>query len=239
VVTVLQLSDTHLRATPGDHAFGRDPDDQLARVLAAWAATGEVADLVLLTGDLADDGSVAGSERLAAAVAAVGAPVMAIPGNHDLSGVVAATWGGSPVAMVGSWQVVGIDTTVAGQVHGTVDVTATMALLDSLDPIPTVLALHHPPRSRSTADHFRLDGADELLEALVARPHVRVIVAGHLHDAVDLAAPSGLPVLGCPSTVMAITHDGDHMELAPHAPTGARVLHLDDDGSCTTRILQI
>jgi Icc protein len=239
VVTVLQLSDTHLRATPGDRAFGRDPDDQLARVLVAWAATGEVADLVLLTGDLADDGSVAGSDRLAAAVAAIGAPVLAIPGNHDLPEVVASTWGTTRVTNVGRWQVVGIDTTTPAQVYGTVDVAATMDLLDSLDPIPTVLALHHPPRSRSTADHFRLDGADELLAALAERPHVRVIVGGHLHDAVDLPGPSGPPVLGCPSAVMAITHDGDDMELAPHGPTGARVLHLADDGTFTSRILQI
>lgn len=239
MVTVLQLSDTHLRATPGDLAFGRDPDEQLARVLAAWAATGEVADLVLLTGDLADDASVSGSERLAAAVNAVGVPVMAIPGNHDRADVVAATWGATPVTRLGRWQVVGIDTTIPGRVHGAVDVAATTALLDSLEPIPTVLALHHPPRSRSTGAHFRLEGADELLAALAERPHVKVVVAGHLHDAVDLEAPNGLPVLGCPSTLMAVVHDGDEMELAPHAPIGARVLHLDDDGTCTTRILQV
>jgi 3',5'-cyclic-AMP phosphodiesterase len=239
VVTVLQLSDTHLRATPGDEAFGRDPDEQLARVLAAWVATGEVADLVLLTGDLADDASVAGSERLADAVAALGAPVLAIPGNHDVPDVVATTWGTTRVTRIDTWQVVGIDTTIPGQVHGRVDVAATMAELDALEPVPTVLALHHPPVSRSTGEEFQLEGAGELLAALVSRPHVRVIVAGHLHDAVDLAAPSGLPVLGCPSTLIGIVHDGDRMELAPHAPVGARVLHLEDDGTCTTRILQI
>ena len=92
--------------------------------------------------------------------------------------------------------------------------------------------------SRSTADEFRLDGADELLAALAERPHVRAVVAGHLHDAVDLEAPSGLAVLGCPSTIVGITHHGDQMEIGNGAITGARVLTLDDDGTFTSRILE-
>jgi Icc protein len=234
---VLQLSDTHLRATAGDLVFGRDPDERLTAVLRAWTATGQTADLVLLSGDLADDGSSAGCARLAEAVARVGAPVLAIPGNHDLPEVVAATWGGADVAEVGRWLVVGVDTTVPGEVHGAVDVPAVTARLDALEARPTLLALHHPPISRSTGDQFRLDGADDLLEALARRPAVRAVVAGHLHDAVDLAAPDGLPVLGCPATVVAITHDGDEMEIAPEATTGARVIELHDDGSLTSHIL--
>lgn len=235
---VLQLSDTHLSTIPGEPVFGRDADARLAAVLAAWTATGERADLVLLTGDLADDGSAAGCERLADAVADLDAPVLAIPGNHDLPAVVASTWDGPRVVKIGGWLVAGVDTTVPGQVHGAVDVPAVMGWLDTLERCPTILAMHHPPMSRSTADEFRLEGADELLAALAERSHVRAVVGGHLHDAVDLEAPSGLPVLGCPSTIVAIAHDGDRMEIGGNAMTGARVLTLDEDGSFSSRILQ-
>jgi len=235
---VLQLSDTHLRATVRDRVFGRDPDERLAAVLDAWAATGQTADLVLLTGDLADDGSAAGCARLADAVAAIGAPVLAIPGNHDRPDIVASVWGGDDVASVGPWLVVGVDTTVPGEVHGAVDVPAVAARLDALERRPTLLALHHPPISRSTGDQFRLDGADDLLEALAQRPSVRAVVAGHLHDAVDLESSDGLPVLGCPATVVGITHDGDAMEIAPDATTGARVITLHEDGSISSLILE-
>ncbi|MGH9275872.1 MAG: metallophosphoesterase, partial [Acidimicrobiales bacterium] len=224
--------------TKGEPVFGRDADERLAAVLAAWTATGERADLVLLTGDLADDGSADGCARLAEAVARLDAPVLAIPGNHDRPAVVASMWDGPRTASVGEWLVAGIDTTVPGEVHGDIDVPAVMAWLDTLDRGPMILALHHPPMSRSTADEFRLDGAAELLAALAERPHVRAVVGGHLHDAVDLEAPSGLAVLGCPSTIVGITHDGDRMEIGGSAITGARVLTLDDDGTFTSRILQ-
>ncbi len=236
---VLQLSDTHLGAVAGVPVYGHDPDQRLAAVLDAWRATGERADFVLLTGDLSDDGSAEGCERLAAAVEALGAPVLAIPGNHDTPTAVEATWAGPRAVRLDGWMIAGLDTTIPGEVHGAIDVEAAMGWVDTLDRVPTVLALHHPPVSRSTADEFRLDGAAELLAALAERSHIKVVVAGHLHDAVDLQAPSGLPVLGCPSTLEAIAHDGDQMDIgAPDAPTGARVLSLDLDGTFTSRILE-
>jgi Icc protein len=238
VATVLQLSDTHLRADASEPVYERDPDDRLAMVLAAWVATGERADAVLLTGDLADDGSAAPLERIAAAVAPLDCPVLAIPGNHDSPAAVAAIWGDASTARVGAWHVVGVDTTIPGEVHGQVDVPAVAATLDGLDDRPVLLALHHPPLSRSTGPMFRLDGAAELLDSLAARPKVRAVVAGHLHDAVVLSTPSGLPVLGAPSTLMGITHLGDDMAIDPAAPIGARVLRLEADGTFTTELLE-
>ncbi len=238
MATVLQLSDTHLRADASERVYERDPDGRLATVLAAWVASGERADAVLLTGDLADDGSAPPLERIAAAVAPLDCPVLAIPGNHDSPAAVATLWGASDVLAVEGWHVVGVDTTIPGEVHGAVDVAAVTATLDALDDRPVLLALHHPPLSRSTGPMFRLVGASALLDALAARPKVRAVVAGHLHDAVTITATSGLPVLGAPSTLMGITHTGDDMEIDPAAPIGARVLHLEADGTFTTEILE-
>lgn len=237
-MTVLQLSDTHLTSTPGERVYDRDPDERVAKVLLAWHGTGEQADLVLLTGDLADDRSAAACERLALAVAGLGVPVLALPGNHDDPAVVAATWGSGDVAEVDGWRILTADTTVPGQIHGAVDVPEVLGRLDALDARPTIVAVHHPPLSRSTGDQFRLEGAAELLDGLAARPHVRAVVGGHLHDAVDLHGPGDLPVLLCPSTLMGIVHHGDEMQVDPRAPRGARALHLADDGTLTSRVLQ-
>lgn len=237
-MTVLQLSDTHLTRNPGERVYDRDPDERVAKVLAAWHGTGEQADLVLLSGDLADDASAAACERLALTIGGLGVPVLALPGNHDDPAVVAATWGGAGVAEVDGWRILVADTTIPGQIHGAVAVPEVLARLDALDGRPTVLAVHHPPLSRSTGDQFRLEGSAELLDGLAARPHVRAVVGGHLHDAVDLHGPNDLPVLLCPSTLMGITHHGDEMHVDPGAPRGARVLHLADDGTLTSRVLQ-
>lgn len=235
--TILQLSDTHLPQSPGRAVFGADADERVAAVVAAWLATGEHADLVLLTGDLADDGDASACGRLADVVAALQAPVLALAGNHDRPEVVAATWGGRDLAEVEGWRIVAVDTTIPSECRGSVDVPLLLARLDDLDDRPTVVALHHPPLSRSTHEQFSLAGAASLLDALAVRPHVRAVVGGHLHDAVDLQAEVGPPVLLCPSTVMGITHGGDEMELDPAAVRGARVIHLAEDGTLSSRLL--
>lgn len=235
--TVLQLSDTHLTAVPGGPVSGRDPDGRLAAVLGAWAATGQPPDLVVVSGDDADDASPAAYDRLARALDPLDAPVLALAGNHDHPALVAEAFPGPPVAEIGSWRVVALDSSRPGQVHGTVDVAGAAAVLDGLDDRPTLVAIHHPPVSRSLHDYFQLEGGDGLLAALGDRPHVRALISGHLHDPFEFEGPGGLALLGCPSTLVAMRHIGDRWETGAGGPTGARVLYLADDGSFTTTIL--
>jgi 3',5'-cyclic-AMP phosphodiesterase len=237
---VLQLSDTHLSRIPHGDVNGRDPDERLTTVLAAWGALGQRPDLIVVTGDNSDDGSLEACRRLADAVGELGAPVLAVPGNHDDPAAVASafgTLGPGTVVDLGVWNVVGFDTSRPQQVHGTLDVPAALEVLDRLDRRPVLVVLHHPPISRSTNPWFQLDGSAELLAGLAERPHVKVVATGHLHDAFDLEGPGGVGLLGCPSTLLAIAHRGEAMELGADAPTGARILQLDDDGSWSSTVL--
>ncbi len=235
--TVLQLSDVHLAAVPGGPVHGIDPDARLRIVLDAWAASGRRADLLLVTGDDAEDGSAEAYERLADALAGTDLPVLIIPGNHDEREPLAARFGSASDAEVGGWRVVGVDSVLRAQIHGAVDAEAVAARLDAVDDRPTVLAIHHPPRSPSTHPWFRLEGADDLLEVLAARPHVRAVVSGHLHQPFDLAGPGGLRLLGAPSTFEPIDHDGGTYTAPGTCAAGARILHLGDDGVLDTELL--
>jgi Icc protein len=227
MATVLQISDTHLQAaahTPVD----KDPD---ARLLATIdAVRGVYADLILLTGDLADDGSTAALERLQTVVSTLGTPMLAIGGNHDLVPNVLAVFGPDDTAEVGAWRVVGVDSVIPGEIHGAVDVDELTRRLDGLDDRPTLIAIHHPPRSTSTHEMFQLIGAEEMLAALRARPHVRAVVSGHLHEVFD-REDGDLRLWGAPSTYYAIEHHGDDYLLETDGLVGAQVLTLDDDGS--------
>jgi 3',5'-cyclic-AMP phosphodiesterase len=227
MAVVAQISDTHLRAEPHTPA-DNDPDAGLAATVAALA--GRPVDLVLLTGDLADDGSVAALQRVQAAVGSLGAPIVALAGNHDVVGNVRAVFGPTVVAEVGAWRVVGVDTVIAGQEHGEVDVVALTSLLDECDDRPTLIALHHPPMSPSTHRWFRLIGADRMLAAFRERPHVCAVVSGHLHEAFD-RHDGNLRLWGCPSSYYAIQHTADTYQLVDDGVVGAQLLTLGEDGS--------
>jgi Icc protein len=227
MATVLQISDTHLNAAPHTPA-DNDPD---ATLLATIDAVRDVrADLVLLTGDLADDGSEAALRRLRTVVDDLSTPLLAVAGNHDLLDNVRAVFGTLDTVEVGRWRVMGVESVIPGQDHGSVDVERLTERLDRVDDRPTLIAIHHPPRSPSTNHMFQLIGADAMVAALRDRPHVRAIVSGHLHEVFD-RREGDLQICGGPSSWYAIEHIGDDYRLFTDGLVGAQVLTLGDDGS--------
>jgi 3',5'-cyclic-AMP phosphodiesterase len=227
MVTVLQISDTHLRAVPHTPSE-RDPDASLAATLDALR--GVDADLLLLTGDLADDASLAGVARLREIVAGLAPEVIAVAGNHDELPNVRAVFGSLDTVEVGGWRVLGVETYIPGEDHGSVDVADLVRRLDEVDARHTLIAVHHPPRSDSRHPMFQLMHADEMLAALHARPHVRAVVSGHLHEVFD-RREGDLDLCGCPSSYFAIVHEGAGYRLVDDGFVGAQVLTLGDDGS--------
>jgi Icc protein len=227
MATVLQVSDTHLRAEPHT-PVDNDPDASLSATLDA--VRGISADLVLLTGDIADDASISALRRVHQLVGGIGAPIMAVAGNHDDLGSVRTVFGSVDAAEIGAWRVLGVESVIPGQDHGAVDVGELTRRLDLLDDRPTLLAIHHPPRSPSTNPMFQLIHADEMLAAVLARPHVRAVVSGHLHEAFD-RHDRDLQLIGGPSSYYAIEHVGDEYLFGGDGLVGAQVLTLGDDGS--------
>jgi Icc protein len=231
MATVLQISDTHLSAAPNTPA-DNDPD---ASLLATLDAVRDVrADLVLLTGDLAEDGSLAGLQRLRGAVDGLSTQLLAVAGNHDELDNVRAVFGTADTVEVGRWRVMGVESMIPGQDHGSVDVERLTERLDRLDDRPTLIGIHHPPRSPSTNQMFQLIGAEAMLAALRDRAHVRAIVSGHLHEVFD-RREGDLQIYGGPSSWYAIEHTGDDYRLFADGLVGAQVLTLGDDGSFTCK----
>jgi Icc protein len=234
--TILQLADIHLRADGGE-VYGEDPARRLSLVLAACARELAAVDLVVLTGDQSDDGERQGLERLKQKLASVGAPILAIPGNHDGPAVQRATFGDWTPAELGGWRVVGLDSTIPDEVHGAVDVASVESLLDGLDERPTLLLVHHSPVPPTGHPWFQLENATSLLACLVARPHVRAVLSGHVHCAFALRRDE-LQLLGGPSTLAPFRFQRESLTVGGGGVVGARAILLHKDGSLESRLIE-
>ncbi|WP_433293111.1 metallophosphoesterase [Pseudonocardia sp. CA-142604] len=212
--TLIQLTDLHLVAEPGELRHGVDTADALARALASVEESGVRPAALLFTGDLADAGEPGAYERLREIVQPVarrlGAPALFAMGNHDdraalrrhllgvrLRGEPGDTAPLDHVTWVGGLRIVVLDSTVPGHVHGELS-PAQLAWLEAelAEPAPagTVLALHHPPlptSSRLSADIQLRDRST--FAAILAGTDVRVVLAGHTH-VVSAGAVAGIPV---------------------------------------------
>lgn len=237
MATVVQISDVHLRDRPWPATTRDDPEAGFLATIAALRATGVEPDLVVLSGDLADDGSVGACRRILRHVMEWNAPILAVAGNHDRPDSIAEVFGGPVAQGVGRWFVVPIDTYRDDAESGRLDGAAALAALDAAAGRPVLAVLHHPPASPSTHRVFGLEGGDELLDACARRPWVKALATGHLHESFDMTA-RGVRVVGAPSTWYALEHTGRQYRAAPTAPVGARIWELGDDGSCSHRLVE-
>jgi Icc protein len=234
---ILELSDIHFRAEPGEPLYDQDPDARLQAVVSKWATFGRDLDLILLTGDQTDDGSRSGCARLREALEPIGVPIVAVLGNHDEQAAHQGIFDTSTVTELGAWRVLGSNTSSPDRIHGEIEVGALIAAIDDLDQRPTLLHVHHPPIAPSSHPMFQLTGGAELLDALGTRPQVRAVLSGHVHTPFTVLPPRGPVLLGCPATIAAFRHRGEQMTVETMTATGARYLELAPDGRLRTELL--
>ncbi len=82
-VRILQITDTHLFAEKHETLLGVNTWDSYQSVLDAIHAESPEYDLIVATGDLAQDQSAAAYQHFAEGIASFRAPCVWLPGNHD------------------------------------------------------------------------------------------------------------------------------------------------------------
>ncbi len=197
-VTIVQLTDTHIFSEGGRQWIFFDTAAYLGRCVAAINAMRPRPELVVVTGDVTNDGRPEQAARARALLDRLLVPYFVIPGNHDRAEALEAAFGPhvrrSPDAglsyVIEAFPVRAImfDSTRAGWPGGDVDDAKRAWLAERLaaDVVrPTLLCMHHPPFEPSVPwlDRFRFRGA-EALAAIVARhPNVVRVASGHVHHA--------------------------------------------------------
>ncbi|KAF0845304.1 metallophosphoesterase family protein [Nocardia caishijiensis] len=212
-MTIVQLTDLHLRPT-GELVHGVvDTDANLLRALTDLRASGRSVDALVLSGDLADNGSPEAYRRLRAAVepvaAELGAEIVYVMGNHDeraafgeqlldsAPGSVDTEVPHDHCVEVGGLRIVALDSTTPHRHEGRLEQAQLAWLTEQLRtdaPRGTLLVLHHPPvpSPLATTDFLKLEDADRLADALTGSD-VRMILCGHNH-LTGAAALAGIPV---------------------------------------------
>lgn len=217
---ILHITDTHL---PGKEAPGLHDVPVwklLDRLLELVGNMPEKPDLLLHTGDLAENGEVEAYEKFHARVSALGVPYLVLNGNHDSPEALASSLGMPSVSHadkqfsidfvheVDGFPIVGLDTWHPEQrnplgriTDGQLDWLAGM--LDRLA-TPALVCMHHAPFPLGSPwldENMVTSGADALHAVLRSRAdRVRAVLHGHLHRGVhivrDRVAYHGLGALG-------------------------------------------
>ena len=207
-----QLTDLHIRVGPDDVEGAR----RVAATVAAAAEFAPALTAVLITGDIAENGTQGEYERARELLAPLTMPIHVIAGNHDNAGALAAAFGTETrwAARVGSLRVVGCDTTVRGTDGGALNGDRLAWVADRLaeDATPTVLAMHHPPVDTGilAMDEIGIPAADRAATAMLSGCPVVLCPSAERQLALDLAGGDDVEfTAGPPGFMVHIWKDGD------------------------------
>ncbi len=250
-IRVAQISDLHFSTAPGGYMF-RDTSETFAAV--AERVIADEPDMVIVTGDIANEGKADEYELAGAALAALNLPVYCLAGNHDFVDVLHAHLPRPGIVLqrsmrVGDWLFLFGDSNIDGAEfqndHGWMDLPDRVHLakggmidhevswlrrqLDYGSSPHAMLWLHHPPGAPGM---FAIPEFDAAVERLVgAASPLRAVAAGHAHTGIT-GNVAGLPSFLCPSTGVSV--DFENLTLLP---PGYRIYEFAPDGSVTSDVV--
>lgn len=242
---IVQLTDLHLTARVGDRCRSVDVWGNLDAVLRQLQA-GPPVDLLVLTGDLANQRSAATYQQLRERLEPWRGRLRALPGNHDSRRLLRSAFGdlllpGRPTANFAielpGWRLYGLDSVRRPFVHGHLDRRQLRWLGGELQQPgpPALLFVHHPPIAVGCwwLDKDLVRGRRRLAPLLGGG--VRGIVCGHVHQEVA-GTFAGVPVWTTPAVAYQFA-PGSVMPAAIAGRTpGWRWLQLGDDGQLATGV---
>jgi Icc protein len=243
---IIQLTDLHLFATPDQALMGLRTADSLNAVLASIQELQGQTNLILLTGDLSQDESLASYQYLYEQLQGLNVPIYWIPGNHDClatihRGLERKPFSSQKILTVGGWRIILLNSVVPGRVEGELNATELSWLVQELqqEHMPTLIALHHHPVPIHSdfMDCINLQNAQDLLTIIDRHEQIKIVVFGHIHQEFQTQRRL-VRYLGTPSTCFQLQPLAEQFALDQAQP-GFRQLTLYADGSWETHVHRV
>ncbi len=233
-----QLSDTHLLADADARIDNHTPAENLSAVMHALP---EHVDVMVVTGDVAENGNPRAYHLAQSMTAERADRVFFVPGNHDdpdaMRGVLGETDDLRIIPLSDQWTMALVNTQWPGHDAGRVPDVTMARLQHELGSISAhvVLCLHHPPISPCPNRNCGMVDGARVADGLRDTP-VRAVLSGHVHQQFDTTR-HGIRFLGAPSTFRQLHHGGDPHYTDTGEPPAGQLLELHDDGTIDSDVV--
>lgn len=240
---VLQMTDPHLMAKADGDLLGVNTRDSLQAVIEQVLEQHGRPDLILATGDIAQDGSAEAYQVFGESLKVFDCPSAWIGGNHDHAETLARVAGDFKAnqrhLVRDGWQFVLLDSSVPGKVFGALADAELAFLADALaanPELPAVVCLHHHPVDIGSdwMAQIGLTNRDAFWQVIDRFPQVKLVLWGHIHQEYEQTRRH-VQLLASPSTCIQFT-SGSSDFAVEERPPGYRWFEFHDSGEFRSEV---
>lgn len=244
-VKIIQITDCHLGDAVGEELLSMNPDESLDDVLMLINKHHQKADLLLVTGDLANEATLPAYQRLHNSLASkITYPFAWLPGNHDDPAVME-TLGDTvniKVHTLGAWVIILLNSRVEGRIYGNLSRAELQFLEETLTEHKnkhTMVCLHHQPVPIGSQwmDNYIVRNAQDFWSLIESHPQVNIVAWGHVHQEFS-ERHNNIALLSAPSTCIQFTPGKKDFDVEDTMP-GYRWFELNTNGSFTTGVERV
>ena len=247
MISILQISDLHILPESHDTLIGVNTEFYFNAVLDLALLNHQYFDLILVTGDLAQDPCLQSYQRILVRLLQTNTACICLPGNHDDFQLMQAVFNTSAVScqkqlFLKNWQIISLNSQIIDSSAGYVEKTELDFLescLKAYPNLPTLIAVHHNclPTHTVWLDTMIIKNARELLDLVKHYPQVKGITTGHIHQEMDVDTDS-IRILGTPSTCFQFMPLSPVFSIDSKMP-GYRVIKAYQDGKIETQVTRL
>ncbi len=245
--SLLHITDLHILPGSDENFLGINTEYYFHAILELAFAEHHHFDLILVTGDLAQDPCPASYQRILNSLEATNTPCICLPGNHDDYELMQQIFNTSLVScrkqiFLANWQVICLNSQIPGEPGGRLPKQELLFLEDCLTRNPNhhaLIAVHHHCFETKSAwmDTMMIENSQELLALIKQYPQSKAIITGHIHQSMDIITGS-LRILGTPSTCFQFKPESSALSLDTSSP-GFRLIKLYEDGRIETGVTRL
>lgn len=246
---ILHLTDLHLFSDQSTKLVGINPSQSLQQVVnkVLNESPQKKPDLIILTGDISQDFSLASYEIAIKILKQLPCPMVSTMGNHDLLSTFTKIFG-NPTQMVTqisditNWRIILLNSHWSDHVDGHLlenDLTFLQKNLEADTSQPIIIFLHHHvlPVASNWLDKIKLQNSTQFLEIITKYKNVKAVVCGHIHQETSITYQDVI-FLSTPATSWQFTIKSNNFKLDPIMP-GYRWINLYEDGTIQTEVVRI
>jgi len=242
-IRILHLTDLHLHTDTDYQLMGVNTRQSLLDVLEHSQAMENKPDLILLTGDLAQDESAPAYQQLISIFEPLHIPVFVLPGNHDNPTLMQQWLNTEWIStrqqiLLPDWQIVMLDSSVRNSNAGRLEKAQLQYLQQCLEEHPhrhTLICIHHQPVPVGSTwlDTMQIENGEEFIAMILAYQQVKAVLWGHVHQ--DFAQQrQHIQLLASPASCRQFLPGAVEYTIDPARGAGYRELILSTDGLIKT-----